>query len=64
MVKPIDKDSPNPSNVGECSAAKRSAIWGQSLPADHFEKALYKRSAKGLPEAIEVCQKKILIEIG
>ena len=45
------------------SAAKRSAKWGQSLPADHFGRALYKRSAKGLPQAIEVCQKKIPIEI-
>ena len=41
------------------SAAKRSAIWGQSLPADHFEMALYKKSAIGLPRAVEVCQKRI-----
>ena len=39
------------------SAAKGSAIWGQSLLADHFEMALCKKSAKGLPRAIEVCQK-------
>ena len=48
---------------GPYSAANRSAIWGQSLPADHFKRALYKRSAKGLPQAIKVCQKKICIWI-
>jgi hypothetical protein len=45
--------------VSRFSGAIRSAKGGKGLPADHFEEALYKKSAKGLPQAIQVCQTKI-----
>ena len=45
--------------IPSLSANARSAKVGKSLLADHFDEALYKKSANGLPHAIQVCQKKI-----